>query len=162
MPHEGQLMGLRLTKAADYAVVAMIHLACLPEDAVEQRGDIAAAHDIPSVFMAKVLRSLVKAKLLRSNRGAQGGFSLARSASEITLLDIVEAVEGSLGLTDCSDGSARCARSATCSAQPLWISIQTRMADLLRGTTLEDVVSAPHRKTIPLTGRPTSACESRG
>jgi Rrf2 family protein len=143
-------MALRLTKAADYAVVAMIHMACLPEEAVELRGDIALAHEIPSSFMAKILRCLVKARLLRSSRGVHGGFTLARPAAEITLLDIIEAVEGPLNLTDCSHGPGGCERAAECSAQPVWYSIQAKIAGLLREATLEDVVSAPHRRSPTL------------
>lgn len=150
-PGRSEEMALRLTKAADYAVVAMIHMACLPEEAVELRGDIAMSHDIPSSFMAKILRSLVRAKLLRSSRGVHGGFTLARPAAEITLLEIVEAVEGPLGLTDCASGPGGCERAAGCSAQPVWFSIQAKMAELLNASTLEAVVSAPHRKTVPLT-----------
>ena len=95
-------MGLRITSAADYAIRAMIHLACLPDGGQALRDDIAQAENIPSSFMAKILRSLVRAQLLRSSRGVNGGFALARAGSEINLLEIVEAVEGPLHLTMCS------------------------------------------------------------
>ena len=95
-------MGLRFTSAADYAVRAMIHLACLPEERQVLRDEIAAAENIPSSFMAKILRSLVRGQLLRSARGVNGGFALSRTPDEITLLEIVEAIEGPLNLTDCS------------------------------------------------------------
>jgi len=86
-------MGLKLTSAADYAVRAMIHLSCLPEGGVALRSEIANAQNIPTSFMAKILRSLVRARLLRSSRGVNGGFALALSPSEINMLDIVEAME---------------------------------------------------------------------
>ena len=82
-------MGLKLTKADDYAVRAMIHLACLPDGRVAMRHEIAEAQGIPSSFMAKNLRSLVRARLLHSSRGVNGGFGLARAAREISLLENV-------------------------------------------------------------------------
>ena len=83
-------MALRITKADDYAIRAMIHLACLPDGRVALRQQIAEAQNIPASFMAKILRRLVRASLLNSARGVNGGFALARPAAEISLLDIVE------------------------------------------------------------------------
>ena len=94
-------MALRLTSADDYAVRAMIHLACLPEGASAMRNDIAEVQKIPGSYMAKILRKLVRAGLLRSSRGVNGGFSMARPAAEISLLEIVEAIEGPLGMAPC-------------------------------------------------------------
>jgi Rrf2 family transcriptional regulator, iron-sulfur cluster assembly transcription factor len=138
-------MGLRLTNAGDYAIRGMIHIASLPEGAVALRSEIARAQGIPSSFMAKILRSLVRARLLRSSRGVHGGFALARSASDITLLDVVEAIEGPLSLTDCTPESDGCGRSEECPAQVVWLSVQTKMADVLGGTSLEELVSARRR-----------------
>jgi Rrf2 family protein len=142
-----------LTNAADYAVQAMIHLACLPEDAGALSREIASAQGIPPSFMAKILRSLVKARLLESSRGAHGGFVLARPASEISLLDIVEAIEGPLALTDCLENPCACQLADECPAQPVWLDVQSRMAEILRSATLEALVSAPRRRA----GRPGEA-----
>ena len=139
-------MGLRLTNAADYAVRAMIHIACLPEGAVALSGDIARAYGIPSSFMAKILRQLVRAGLLQSFRGARGGFGLARPAGDIHLLDVVEAIEGPLALTGCMDGeSDGCEWSAECPAHPVWARVQDKMTEILRGSTLEMLVSSRRR-----------------
>jgi Rrf2 family protein len=139
-------MGLRLTNAADYAIRAMIHMACLPEDGVAMRSDIARIHGIPSSFMAKILRSLVKAGLLRSTRGVHGGFALARPTTDISLLDVVEAIEGPLGIVDCTQEPCACELADECPAQPVWANVQSQMASVLRAATLEDLVSAPRRK----------------
>lgn len=154
-------MGLRLTNAADYAILAMIHMACLPEEAVALRTDIAQAHRIPSSFMAKILRSLVRARLLRSTRGVHGGFTLARPASEITLLDIVEAIEGPLALTDCTQDPCTCEWADECPAQPVWVTVQSKMAEVLRGASLEDLVSAPRRRPTTIVPGPGSTAPSR-
>jgi len=139
-------MGLRLTNAADYAIRAMIHLACLPEGATALRRDIARMHRIPQSFMAKILRQLVTADLVRATRGPRGGCALAQPASETTLLDIVVAIEGPLGLTECSTNPASCEFGAECPAQPVWSAVQAKIAEILRGATLEDLVSAPRRR----------------
>jgi Rrf2 family protein len=153
-------MPLRLTRAADYAVQAMVHLACLPEDAVVLRSDIARIRKIPSSFMAKILRNLVEAGLLRSTRGARGGFALARPAAEITLLEIMEAIEGKFALVDCTTTSCTCEWADECPAQPVWLAVQSKIAELLRSSTLEDLVSAPHRRratVVPLSKLPEEA-----
>jgi len=139
-------MALRLTSAADYAILAMTHMACLSEGAVARRSDIVRAHGLPSSFLAKILQSLVKAGLLRSNRGVDGGFVLARPASEITLLDVIEAVEGPLALAACTESPCACDRLQECAAQPVWLAVQSKMAELLRASTLEDLVSTPRRR----------------
>ena len=88
-------MMFRLTRAADYAILAMLHLGSLPDGGSALTGDVARAQDIPPSFLARILRRLVKTGLLRSARGVNGGFGLRRSADEINLLDIVEGIEGS-------------------------------------------------------------------
>jgi len=138
-------MGLRLTNAADYAVLAMIHMACLPDNTVVLRSDIAQSYNIPSSFMAKILRALVRAKLLSSTRGVHGGFSLARPAMEITLLDVVEAIEGPVTLTECSGENSNCQWSQECPAHPVWLDVQEKIIEILRSNTLEMLVSSPRR-----------------
>jgi Rrf2 family protein len=138
-------MGLKLTSAADYAIRAMIHLACLPEGGVALRSEIANAQNIPTSFMAKILRSLVRARLLRSSRGVNGGFALALPPSDINMLDIVEAIEGPLSLTDCTPSPAGCVWAMDCPASTVWVRVQESMKDTLRESTLEDLVSTPRR-----------------
>jgi Rrf2 family transcriptional regulator, iron-sulfur cluster assembly transcription factor len=138
-------MGLRLTHAADYAVRAMIHIACLPEGAVALRGDVARAYGIPSSFIAKILRRLVRAGVLQSSRGVHGGFALARPASDINLLEVVEAIEGPLALLDCMQEAPGCRWADACPAHIVWEEVQAGMAESLRRTTLEALVSAPRR-----------------
>jgi Rrf2 family protein len=139
------MMGLRLVKADDYAVRAMIHLACLPDGSMAMRNEIAEAQKIPSSFMAKILRSLVRARLLTSSRGVNGGFALARPAAEITLLDIVEAIEGPLSMAGCVPDPRGCEWACDCPAAPVWGQVQTAVKKILRGATLETLVSTPRR-----------------
>jgi Rrf2 family protein len=123
----------------------MIHLACLPEGGRAMRNEIADAQKIPPSFMAKILRSLVRARLLTSSRGVNGGFALARPAAEITLLDVVEAIEGPLSVTACVPDPRGCEFACDCPAAPIWAKVQGAVEKILRGTTLETLVSTPRR-----------------
>jgi Rrf2 family protein len=138
-------MGLRLTRAADYAVRAMMHIGSLPEDGVALKDDIAQAQHIPPSFTAKILRQLVKAGLLRSARGVNGGFGLAREAAKINLLEIVEGIEGPLHLNDCTPDPEHCTLSHDCPVSMVWLEVQDRMTELLRQTTLEALLAAPRK-----------------
>ena len=138
-------MGLKLVKADDYAVRAMIHLACLPDGSMAMRNEIAEAQRIPSSFMAKILRSLVRARLLSSSRGVNGGFALARPASEITLLDIIEAIEGPLSIASCVPDPRGCTWACDCPAAPVWAKVQGSVQGILSEATLETLVSTPRR-----------------
>jgi Rrf2 family protein len=138
-------MALRITKADDYAIRAMIHLACLPEGRVALRQEIAEAQRIPASFMAKILRRLVRASLLTSARGVNGGFALARPAVEVSLLDIVEAIDGPLGLAECVNNAEACTFACSCPARPVWVKVQAGVRDVLGAASLEDLVSAPRR-----------------
>jgi Rrf2 family protein len=95
--------------------------------------------------MAKILRGLVRAGLLRSSRGVHGGFSLARGAAEISLLDVVEAIEGPVALTPCLPDPMSCEHAGNCPAHAVWSSVQDHIAEILKRATLEVLVSAPRR-----------------
>ena len=138
-------MGLKLTRAGDYAIRAMMHLGSLPEGGVALKDEIAHAQNIPPSFTAKILRQLVKSGLLSSARGVRGGFGLARPAGELNLLDIVEAIEGPIQLTDCAPDPDHCTLSHDCPVSGVWLEVQRQMTQLLRDTTLEALLSTPRK-----------------
>jgi len=139
------VMALRLTNAADYAVRSMLYIASLPEGRVVLRSEVAETQKIPSSFMAKILRGLVRAGLLRSSRGVHGGFALARPAAEINLLDVVEAIEGPVALTQCIPDPDACEHSANCPANAVWVRVQEKIGEVLQAATLEELISVPRR-----------------
>jgi FeS assembly SUF system regulator len=109
---------MRLSYLADYAVVLMTAAARRPAGERLSATELSADTGVPLPTAQKLMGQLATAGLLASSRGASGGFSLTRSASEISLADIVEAVEGPIAMTVCSDGSHDCALDAHCRVRP--------------------------------------------
>jgi len=135
---------LRLTRAADYAILAMMHLGSLPDGGIALKDQIARAQDIPPSFLAKILRQLVQTGLLRSTRGVNGGFGLQRMPAEINLLDILEGIEGPIS-TDNERDSDRRPHSPERPTSGVWLEVQRQVAVMLRRTTLEELLSAPRK-----------------
>lgn len=109
---------MRLSHLADYAVVLMTAAARRPLAARLSATELAAETGVPLPTAQKLMGQLAACGLLRSMRGAAGGFSLAKAASEISLADIVEAVEGPIAMTVCSEGRTDCALDAHCRVKP--------------------------------------------
>lgn len=127
---------IRLTNLADYAVVVMT-AAAKARDPRLAAGNVAAATGLPAPTVAKLMGCLAKAGLLTSTRGVAGGFRLARDAGEITLVDIVEAIDGPIALTACAhDAPIECAIEGACQVKP-HIGIVTRtVREALKAVTL--------------------------
>jgi Rrf2 family protein len=107
---------LKLTKKADYGLIAMRYLA---ENAVSSASarDIAVAHGIPPELLAKILQKLVKARLLTSQHGTNGGYLLARDARTISALEVIKAIEGPLFLTSCVTTRGECGHTSRCTVR---------------------------------------------
>ena len=110
---------LRLSKKADYALIAMTHLT-LKAGSSSAR-EIAEQFDIPVELMAKVLQRLTRRGLLASQQGTHGGYQLARAAAGITVADVIQAIDGPVAVTACSAHADRCGQFAKCNVRdPLW------------------------------------------
>ena len=99
---------IQLTRASDYALRGMQYLASQPGGSVCMLSKISETQGVPSSFLGKIFQNLSRANIVNSHRGAGGGFSLARPADEITLLEIIEATEGPLALYDCIADEGAC------------------------------------------------------
>jgi len=129
-------LGLQLTRGGEYALRAMTYLARFPEGHVASLHDICEAQDIPESFLAKILQSLSRSGLAMSQRGAHGGFALARPAAEITMRDIVEAVDGPIALNACVLWPDDCRRSEACEVHKAWLLAQEQLMSVLDTVTL--------------------------
>lgn len=130
---------MQLTRAADYAVRVMVHMALLPLGARANRTDLAASAGCPEQFLSKVLQSLTKAGLITSHRGNTGGFELPPARFRTTVLEIVEAVEGPIHLNICVKSLEECSRSADCPAYPVWIKAQQSLVEVLGSFSIEEM-----------------------
>ena len=132
---------LRLSKKADYALMAMKHLAMRSDAASASAREIAEQYDIPIELMAKVLQRLVQRGLLISHQGTRGGYRLARSSGAISVADIIQAIDGPLTVTACSTDAENCGQYAKCSIRdPLW-RIKDRILSALATCSLQEIAT---------------------
>ncbi len=113
---------LRLSKKADYALMAMKHLAVRGDRGSSSAREIAEQYDIPIELLAKVLQRLVRRGLLASHQGTRGGYQLARVPANISVADVIQAIDGPVTVTACSsDDGGTCDQYAKCNVRdPLW------------------------------------------
>ena len=139
---------LRLSKKADYALIAMKHLATRSDLASASAREIAEHYDIPIELMAKVLQRLVRRGLLASQQGTRGGYQLARVPTLISVADVIQAIDGPLRVTACSTDDEQCDQFAKCNVRdPLW-RIKERILDALRSCTIAEIAADGTSTTV--------------
>jgi Rrf2 family protein len=134
---------LRLSKKADYALIAMTHLAHKPEGVGVSTSarDIAERYDIPLELMAKVLQRLVRTGLLDSTQGTRGGYALSRSSATISVADVIQAIDGPFTVTACSTDKQDCEQYGKCSIRgPLW-QIRERIVSALGTVSIAEMAA---------------------
>ena len=139
---------LRVTRLTDYATVVLTVLAAEP-DCVLSAAELAERAGLEAPTVSKLLKPLAQAGLLDAFRGAHGGYRLSRPPRDISLIDIVEAMEGPLAMTECSLDAASCGIASQCGARANWRRINDIVADALRSVSLAQMLDDP---TIPDSG----------
>jgi Rrf2 family transcriptional regulator, iron-sulfur cluster assembly transcription factor len=136
---------MQVTRAGEYAIIGLSYLAKQPADRIVMIDEISETEGVPKSFLAKIFQSLAKAGFVRSNRGAGGGFSLAKSANEITLLQILHCVEGVFALQKCVSDDPECVVSTTrmsnCALCAVFSEAQNRVNEVFARTTLADLLN---------------------
>jgi Rrf2 family protein len=131
---------LRLSKKSDYALISMKHLAMRP-DASSSAREISESYDIPLELLAKVLQRLVRSRLLVSVQGTRGGYRLGRQAAQISVADVIQAVDGPVTVTACSTDDHNCDQYVKCSIRdPLW-KIKNRILDALNTVSVAEMAA---------------------
>src|SRR5512147_2407523 len=130
---------MKLTRGGEYAIRGVLYLAQQNDGKVSMLSAIAKAQDVPPRFLAKIFQALAKAGIVKSHRGAKGGFSLARPAGEITVRDVIEAIEGPVTLNICLVGEGECARDHFCPVHSVWESAQEKMLGILSQANFGDL-----------------------
>lgn len=142
---------LRPSKLADYATVIMTELAREPAS-LRTAAELAAETHLAAPTVSKVLKRLARHGLLLSIRGAHGGYKLARAPGEINMAQIIAALEGPLGLTDCAAHNGRCGIESLCHVRGKWLRINHAVQRALEGVTLAAMAEPfpPTRAEAPL------------
>lgn len=133
---------LRVTKLTDYATVVLTVLASEP-GAVLSAAGLAERAGLEATTVAKVLKPLAQAGLVEGFRGAAGGYRLAHDPAAIDLMQVVEAMEGPLGMTECSVHAGACGLESSCGVRANWRRINDVVADALRGVSLAQMLAPP-------------------
>lgn len=131
-----------ITTRSRYGLRLLIELADRAGSAPIDLGSVARNQDIPELYLSKLAATLKAAGVLRSERGAKGGYRLARRPEDISILSVVEALEGRSSLLECTDDPAICARSGECRTLPVWSGLDKAINDYLRGVSLADAAVA--------------------
>ena len=143
---------IRLSRLSDYGIVLMAQLAGRAGGAPSNAREVAAEAHLPLPVVSKVLKALAKRGLLVSHRGAKGGYSLARPPAEITAAEMIAALEGPIGLTECAAHPGQCVQEANCHVREPWQRINSVVRRALAEVTLADLVTRapPAGDTLPI------------
>jgi len=134
---------LRLSKKADYALMAMKHLAVRGDRGSSSAREIAEQYDIPIELMAKVLQRLVRRGLLISHQGTHGGYQLARMPAQISVADVIQAIEGPVTVTACSTDEGQCEQFSKCNVRDPLFRVRDRILAALGECTIAELASDP-------------------
>lgn len=130
---------VRITKLTDYAVVIMAYLAENPEELYQAR-EISEKTSIRTPTVSKLLKTLTKNKFLSSSRGISGGYRLALDPNQIFIVDLIQALEGPLAITECSLGPKNCPTESSCVVRTPWLFINRVITDALAPIRLSDLI----------------------
>jgi len=134
---------MQITRQADYAVRAVLHLARVGNKERSATSTIAKEQNIPPSFLAKIISQLSIAGLLHTSRGARGGVTLAREPGDITLLEVVEAIDGPIQLNECVGNDGVCTFDADCPIKPVWCDAQDELVTKLKNTNFQQMLVQP-------------------
>lgn len=127
------------TKASEYALLSLIYIAKSQEP--QDVDTMSNALDIPKSFLAKILQALAKDNLLKSFKGAKGGFVLVKNPQEYTLKEIINSVEKkSINVFECSNGICPSQKGDNCNLMPVLVTLQNKIDEFLVSITLEDII----------------------
>lgn len=136
---------MKISTKGRYAIRAMIDIAGQPKDKPVVVKHVCERQQISSLYLMQIFSQLKRAGLLRSVRGSEGGFMLARPASQITVADVLDVMEGSHAPVDCVDSPSICNSAEECAVRVVWVKVKTAIDDIFASYTLEDLVKKEHK-----------------
>jgi FeS assembly SUF system regulator len=142
---------LKLSKKADYGLIALKHLAMPGREGSASASDIAEAYGISATLMAKVLQKLARNGLVVARHGSSGGYTLAREASRITALDVITAIDGPLFITSCVTHRGQCGQSSTCTVRQPLRRVNDSILEVLNKVTISQMTDeSPSSEVVEL------------
>ena len=136
---------MKLSTRGRYGIHAMYDLALHADAGPQPIKAIAAREGVPEAYLEQLIAGLKRAGLVNSVRGAQGGYRLARPPEQITVGDVLRALEGGLGLVDCLDEEAACGKSCGCPTRVVWLKLRDGISAIVDGITLRDMIEENRR-----------------
>jgi len=130
---------MQITQTADYAVRTVVYLALHRDDGPVAAANIAKEMTIPVDYISKVVQALSRAGLVESVPGRNGGARLARKPEDLSILDIIESVDGPVALTRCVTRPGACPRDSFCPVHPFWASVQKNLISVLSDKKIADI-----------------------
>jgi Rrf2 family protein len=148
-PHAArkEVPSMEISRRTDYGVRVILDLATLPRDERASTQEIADRQNIPGPFLAKIISQLSLSGLVTTYRGAGGGVKLARPASRINLLQVIEALDGPVRLNRCVISPGLCPQDEHCPVHDIWAQAQADLTNLLGLTTFDELAAAARQKT---------------
>lgn len=131
---------MQITRQADYAVRAVLHLARINGNERAATSQVAKEQHIPPSFLAKIISQLSIAGLLHTSRGARGGVTLARDPKDVSLLEVIEAIDGPIMLNECVGENSTCTFDDDCPLRPVWCEAQEELVNRLKGTNFQQLL----------------------
>jgi Rrf2 family protein len=144
---------LKLTKKADYGLMAMKHLAEHQHEGACSAKDVAEAYGIPSEALAKILQRLVKAGLLKSLHGINGGYRLARDPHKISAFEVIRAIDGPLFITSCITVRGECGQSNRCNIREPLRKVNSSIEDVLKRIKISEMKEQPEGEPEAIVGK---------
>lgn len=138
---------IRLSRRTDYGFLAIQHLCAAPPGAYRSAREIAERYSVPPAVMAKLLQRLARKGLVASHHGIKGGYQIARRPADITLWEIIEAIEGPVRSRCPHDSPSQCRRAGWCDGRRPVLEVQKRIAEVLGRTPLSDLASLKDSET---------------
>jgi Rrf2 family protein len=158
-PKKSDIALLKLTKKADYGLIALKYLAEHPERPALSAKDVADAYGIPAQLLAKILQRLTKTGLLRSHAGMNGGYALARDARQISAYEVILAIDGPFFITSCTKGKKGCELTPSCTIKEPLARVNDTIAGVLKSISIQDL--AEHEQPAGLDRRGQAKEEAR-
>jgi len=141
---------MKLTRGGEYGIRGVLYLAQQDNGKVSMLSAIAKAQDVPPRFLAKIFQALAKAGIVKSHRGAKGGFSLARMPADVTMKNVIEAIEGPIFLNVCLMSPGECNRDKICPMHTVWEEAQEKMMEVLDRANFAELAKAERQAQLTI------------